>query len=127
MKLGDSFDKAVDKIRIGTGATGKALEGLEEDFKNVYTSVDASIDDASTVIADLNTRTGLTGEGLQDLSIQMLQLAKITKEDINGLIPATTRMFKMQEYPLINTVKPWIIPLMSANRPVSGSPSFNNL
>ncbi len=94
VKLGDSFDKAVDKIRIGTGATGKVLEGLEEDFKNVYTSVDASMDDASTVIADLNTRTGLTGEGLQDLSIQMLQLAKITKEDINGLIPATTRMFK---------------------------------
>ncbi len=96
VKLGDSFDKAVDKIRIGTGATGKVLEGLEEDFKNVYTSVDASMDDASTVIADLNTRTGLTGEGLQDLSIQMLQLAKITKEDINGLIPATTRMLKMQ-------------------------------
>ncbi len=94
VKLGDDFDNAMDKIRIGTGATGDALDGLSEDFKKVYTSVDASMDDASTVIADLNTRTGLTGEGLQALSIQMLQLAKITGEDINTLIPASTRMFQ---------------------------------
>ena len=94
VKLGDDFDNAVDKIRIGTGATGDALDGLSEDFKKVYTSVDTSMEDASTVIADLNTRTGLTGEGLQSLSVQMLQLAKITDEDINTLIPASTRMFQ---------------------------------
>ncbi len=94
LKLGDDFDNAVDKIRIGTGATGEVLEGLEADFKSVYASVDASMDDVSTAIADLNTRTGLSGDGLRSLSIQMLQLSKITGEDLGSLIPATSRMFQ---------------------------------
>lgn len=94
IKLESEFEKANNTIRIGTGATGEALKGLEEDFKNVYTSVNTSMSDASQVIADLNTRTGLSGESLQSLSTQMLRLAKITGEDINTLIPAATRMFQ---------------------------------
>ncbi|SHH59403.1 phage tail tape measure protein [Clostridium grantii] len=93
-KLASDFDEASDSIRIGTGATGEALEGLEQDFKAVYTTVDTSMGDASKVIADLNTRTGLSGESLQELSTQMLRLAKVTGEDINTLIPASTRMFQ---------------------------------
>ena len=93
-KLASDFDEASDSIRTGTGATGEALKGLEKDFKSVYTSVDTNMEDASKVIADLNTRTGLSGESLQKLSTQMLRLSKITGEDINTLIPAATRMFQ---------------------------------
>ena len=50
--------------------------------------------DTSKTISDLNTRTGLAGKPLQDLSVQMLKLAKISGEDLNTLIPATTRMFQ---------------------------------
>lgn len=92
-KLASDFDEASDSIRSGTGATGEALSGLEEDFKAVYQSVDTSIGEASQVIADLNTRTGLSGESLQTLASQMIKLAKVTDEDINTLIPAATRMF----------------------------------
>lgn len=103
VKLSDDFEKAHNTIRIGTGATGEALKGLEEDFKAVYTSVNTNIADAGKVIADLNTRTGLSGKNLQKLSVQMLKLAKITGDDINTLIPAATRMFqdaglKTEEY-----------------------------
>ncbi|WP_373898822.1 phage tail tape measure protein [Haloimpatiens sp. FM7315] len=103
VKLATDFEEANNTIRIGTGATGDALKGLDKDFKSVYTSVNTNIGDASKVIADLNTRTGLSGESLQDLSVQMLRLAKITGEDINTLIPAATRMFqdagiKTEEY-----------------------------
>ncbi|MTI71092.1 MAG: phage tail tape measure protein [Firmicutes bacterium] len=102
-KLASDFEDANNNIRIGTGATGEALKNLESDFKAVYTSVNTNIGDASSVIADLNTRTGLSGKALQTLSVQMLRLAKITKEDINTLIPAATRMFqdaglKTEEY-----------------------------
>lgn len=93
-KLASDFDEASDAIRAGTGATGAALSGLEADFKAVYKSVDSNIGDTSKVIADLNTRTGLSGESLQNLSEQMLKLSKITKEDLNALIPSSTRMFK---------------------------------
>lgn len=94
LKLANDFESANNTIRIGTGATGEALQSLKEDFKAVYTSVNTNISDASQVIADLNTRTGLSGESLQELSTQMLKLAKITGEDINSLIPASTRMFQ---------------------------------
>ena len=94
LKLGEDFEKAENTIRIGTGATGKALAGLDADFKATYKQVGASMADTSKVIADLNTRTGLAGKPLQALSVQMLQLAKITGGDISTLIPATTRMFQ---------------------------------
>lgn len=38
VKLANNFDEANNAIRIGTGATGEALKGLEEDFKAVYAS-----------------------------------------------------------------------------------------
>lgn len=34
--LGSQFDGAADAIRIGTGATGDALDGLLDDFDEVY-------------------------------------------------------------------------------------------
>ena len=34
--LGGQFDNVVDTIRIGTGATGDALDALTDDFNEVY-------------------------------------------------------------------------------------------
>lgn len=94
LKLGQDFQDAENTIRVGTGATGKDLQNLTSDFKATYSQVSNSMADTSKVIADLNTRTGLSGKPLQALSVQMLNLSKITKEDLNTLIPATTRMFQ---------------------------------
>ena len=58
--LGASFDDAADAIRIGTGATGDALDGLLDDFDAVYKSVPTTMEDASKAIADYNTRLGLS-------------------------------------------------------------------
>ncbi|WP_407310918.1 phage tail tape measure protein [Desulfosporosinus sp. SB140] len=94
LKLADDFQAAQNTIRTTTGATGKTLAGLNDDFKAVYSQVSASMADTSQVVAQLNSRTGLAGKPLEDLSTQMLKLAKITGSDINTLIPATTRMFQ---------------------------------
>lgn len=93
LKLGTDFDEAFDNIRVGTGATGAALEGLKDDFKAVYTSVPSDIQSVGKAIADLNTRTGLAGKPLQELSSQMLNLSRITGEDLNGMISNSTRLF----------------------------------
>lgn len=92
-KLGNEFAQATDIIRTGTGATGKALEGLERDFKKTLTRVPASFDDAATAIADLNTRLGLTGKPLQKISGQFLELSRITKTDLGDNIASVTRLF----------------------------------
>ena len=93
LKLGKDFDNAYDTIRAGTGATGDALDGLKTDFREIAKVAPSSFKDIGAVVADLNTRLGLTGKPLQDLSVQMLNFARITKTDINTLIPAATRVF----------------------------------
>lgn len=92
-KIGEDFDQAYDKIRVGTGATGEALEGLKDSFRNVARDVPASFDDVSTSIADLNTRLGLTGSDLETVSTQMLNLSRITGTDLTGDIESITRVF----------------------------------
>lgn len=90
--IGDSFDQAYDKIRVGTGATGEALEGLKDSFRNVARDVPASFGDIGTAIADINTRLGLTGAPLEAISGQMLNLSRITETDLSGNIESLTRV-----------------------------------
>lgn len=92
-KLGESFDKQFDKIRVGTGATGEALHGLEGSFKNVLKNVPTDFDSAGTAIADLNTRLGLTGKPLEDLAGQFINLSRITKTDVKTNVDNLTRVF----------------------------------
>jgi len=92
-KIGENFDKAFDTIRVGTGATGGALQDLEADFKKTFASVPASMGDAATAIADLNTRTGQTGEPLQKLAGQFLEMTRLTGGDLQGNIKNVTRLF----------------------------------
>ena len=82
-KLGQSFTEMNNTIRIGTGATGKNLEGLEQVALNVGKSVPASFDDIGTTVADLNTRLGLTGPTLEKLSSQFLEAGKMFGESID--------------------------------------------
>lgn len=92
-KVGSDFDKAFDTIRVGTGATGKALDSLKNDFREVARQVPADFGDVGTAIADINTRLGLTGAPLQQLSTQMLELSRITGTDVSTNIEAITRSF----------------------------------
>jgi TP901 family phage tail tape measure protein len=92
IKASLDFEKASATIRVGTGATGDALAGLEQSFKTVYTSVPASTADAATAIADLNTRLGLTGEPLEALASQFLNLSRITGTDVAASISSATRV-----------------------------------
>jgi phage-related minor tail protein len=92
-KLGSSFDKEYDKIRVGTGATGEQLAGLQDSFKNVLKDVPTSFGDAGSAIADLNTRLGLTGKPLEDLSAQFINLSRISGTDLTGNVDKITRVF----------------------------------
>lgn len=92
-KLGANFQDAFNTIRVGTGATGEALDSLKQDFREVFADVPASMDDVGTSIADLNTRLGLTGKPLQDLSTQILNLSRITDTDLGQNIEDVTRLF----------------------------------
>lgn len=83
LAAGMEVDGALDAIRIGTGATGETLEQLGRDFEEVAKTTTGSFERTGTVIADLNTRLGLTGEPLQNLAKQLIDLEQITGAPAN--------------------------------------------
>ena len=89
--LGTEFDGAYDAIRVGTGATGEDLEALKDTMKDVYTSVPASMEDTAKAIADYNTRLGLTGDELGDMSTKALQVSSLLEEDLNTVIEGSSQ------------------------------------
>ena len=80
------FDEGSDIIISKTGATGKAAEDLERVYKNVSKKVVGSYDELGTAVGEVNTRFGLTGDELEDLSVKFLQFAKLNGTDVNGSI-----------------------------------------
>ena len=93
VKAAKDIEVGTNKIRTGTGATGDALKDLSGSMKNVGKKVPESFGEIGGAIADLNTRLGLTGKPLEKMTEQMLNLGKVTGEDVSGLIAGTTRVF----------------------------------
>lgn len=91
--MSEEVNTAYDYIRIGTGATGEALDELKSSFDAVFTNVPADAEEVSTAIADLNTRLGLTGVELERLATQFIQLSRVTESDIGTNIKNLTRLF----------------------------------
>ncbi len=95
LDLGKDFDEATDSIRIGTGATGDALNSLLSDFDTVYSNVPTTMDNASKAIADYNTRLGLTGEVLQNMSTQAIQVSDMLGEDLDSVIKESSQAIQI--------------------------------
>lgn len=93
LHFAEQFDDSFDSMRISTGKTGKALAGLEDDFKAVVASVPTDFASASTAIADINKRLGLTGPPLQELSKQFVTFSRLTKTDVAENVRLGTRLF----------------------------------
>lgn len=93
-QIGSSFDDAFDNIRVSTGATGPALEQLQADMKAVATSVPASFDQSSLAISEFNKRLGLTGQPLQTMSSQVLELSRITNTDLGTNLAAVSSVMQ---------------------------------
>ena len=77
---GKKWDDATKTIVAGTGATGKALAGLQKDYQAVAKYGDG----AAAAIADLNTHLGLEGEELQRVAEAALK-AKVNTNSFGGV------------------------------------------
>lgn len=97
LKFGGDFDSAFDTIRVGTGATGEDLDALKGSFKEVFGSVPTDMGAASTAIADINTRLGLTGEPLETVTKQFLELTRLTGGDLQKNIEEGAQSFQAWE------------------------------
>lgn len=82
-KVGEVFDDVIDTIRVGTGATGADLDALTASAKRVGATVPAEFEAIGPVVADVNTRMGLTGETLEKVASQYLHAGNILGEAVD--------------------------------------------
>ena len=90
--IGAQFDDAYDTIRAGTGASGAAFEELQVSMRKVAgesIGVGSDMGAIGSTLADLNTRLGLTGEPLEEMTAQFMQLQNLGVDaDINEVSKA---------------------------------------
>jgi len=100
VSLGSELDSAFDKIRIGTGASGEALERLKLDFRSVAAEVPSSFDEVATALSEYNKRLDISGTALRDLSTQTLNLVRVTEGDLAKTIEDTSQSFMAFNVPV---------------------------
>lgn len=87
----NEIDEGYDIIITKTGATGEAAESLQKSMDSVFGSLPTSAADAGIAIGEVNTRFGLTGDSLEQLSSQFIQFAQINETDLNGAIGSVNK------------------------------------
>jgi len=85
------IDEAMDLIAAGTGAQGKELEALQQSWKALAANVTQGFDVSAQVLADFNTRLGLTGMALTNLSKLALDAARLLNEDVNAVVAQASK------------------------------------
>ena len=82
----NEVDEGLDIIVKKTGASGKALEDMEEAVKNLATSIPTDFRTAGEAVGEVNTRFGLTGQALEDLSGKFIKFAELNDTSVSASI-----------------------------------------
>lgn len=87
----NDYDAGADIIIQKTGAVGEAGQALQDSYNNVSKSVVGSFEDIGTAVGEVNTRFGLTGSDLEDLSTKFLKFAELNGVDVNDSIDSVQK------------------------------------
>lgn len=82
----NEVDKGMDIVLQKTGASGEALEGMENAVKKIAKTIPTSFETAGTAVGEVNTRFGLVGDELEDLSTRFIKFADLNSTDVNNSI-----------------------------------------
>lgn len=78
----NEVDEGLDIIAKKTGATGQALEDMEDAAKNLATSIPTDFRTAGEAVGEVSTRFELTGKELEDLSSKFIKFADLNNTDV---------------------------------------------
>ena len=82
----NEVDEGLDIIVKKTGATGAALEELEDAAKNLATSIPTDFRTAGEAVGEVSTRFGVTGDELEELSGKFIKFAQLNDTDVTSSI-----------------------------------------
>ena len=80
------LDEGYDTILVKTGASGDALAEFTGIADKIYGDLPATMSDIGTSIGEVNTRFGVTGDELDDLSRRFLKFSNINDTNLNASI-----------------------------------------
>lgn len=87
------IQKAQHAIQRETGATEAQMKSLGGSLRNVGNKISADFESIGHTIGLLNTRLGVTGKTLDDLTVALLRTGKIGNEEMAPLTNEITRLF----------------------------------
>lgn len=85
------LDEGRDILIKATGATGEAAAEITQNYKNVAKTVNADLTDVGAAIGEVQTRFGLAGDELEDLSATYLKFADITGSGVVSAVDDTQK------------------------------------
>ena len=85
-------DEGLDIITAKTGASGEALTDMQNRAKYLATSIPTDFATAGAAIGEVNTRFGVTGEELENLSGKFIKFASINETDVSSSIDTVQQM-----------------------------------
>lgn len=100
VKLGQEMDEVTSTIAKGTGAIGDELFELDHNAKKALVDgVGVSVQETGQLIADLNTRLGLSGKELEEATVQFGHFAKVTGTDVKSAVNDVADVMKRWNVP----------------------------
>lgn len=79
-------DEGMDTIIKKTGATGEALEEMQNIARDMATTIPTSFETAGSAVGEVNTRFGLMGDELADLSTKFIEFSELNGTDVSASI-----------------------------------------
>lgn len=79
-------DAGLDTVTQKTGATGEALESMQNSAKNLARNIPTDFATAGEAIGEVNTRFGLMGESLETLSGSFVKFASLNGQDVTSAV-----------------------------------------
>lgn len=88
----NAFSDAEAVVVNATGASGKALDGLDSSMTKAFANHHDDIGTTAAAIGEVNTRMALTGQTLTDVTGKFLDFSQITGSDVVGSVQNVTKI-----------------------------------
>lgn len=88
----NEVDKGMDTIVQKTGASGVALTEMQNSMNSLATSIPTDFETAGAAIGEVNTRFGLTGQALENLSGKFIKFAELNNMDVSTAVDNTQKV-----------------------------------
>lgn len=91
MAAWSQVDEGMDIIVQKTGATGDALEEMQNSARNIAKSIPTDFETAGSAVGEVNTRFHLTGKELENLSAKFVEFSSLNDTDVSSSIDSVQK------------------------------------